>query len=50
MENSQPADPQMPNNDKESAKRMLKKLRILLIIWLIAFIVTIIWFSVSPSY
>ncbi len=38
-----------PNPEKESAKRMLRWLRILLIIWLLSFIAIIIWFSISPN-
>jgi hypothetical protein len=38
-----------PNPEKESARRMLRRLRILLIIWLLSFIAIIIWFSISPN-
>jgi hypothetical protein len=33
--------------EKNSAKRLLRRLRIALIIWVIVFIITIIWFSLS---
>jgi hypothetical protein len=41
-------DPKMPNREEDSAKRVLRKLRILLIIWLVSFIAIIIWFALSP--
>jgi hypothetical protein len=49
MEDSYNEDPSMPNEEQESAKRMLRRLRILLIIWLLSFIATIIWFSMAPN-
>jgi hypothetical protein len=50
MEEGYFADPNTPNHEKESAKRTLKRLRVLLIIWLLSFIATIIWFSISPNF
>ena len=42
--------PDQPNPENESAKKVLRRLRILLIVWLLAFIAIIIWFALSsPS-
>ncbi|MFD1002540.1 hypothetical protein ACFQ21_24660 [Ohtaekwangia kribbensis] len=35
------------NHDKETAHRRLKRLRTLLIIWLISLVATVIWFSLT---
>ncbi|HEY9046998.1 MAG TPA: hypothetical protein VIN08_13935 [Ohtaekwangia sp.] len=35
------------NHDKETAHRRLKRLRILLFIWLISLLATVIWFSLT---
>ena len=48
MDESYSADPDARNNEKDSARRVLKRLRILLLIWLLSFIATIIWFSLGP--
>jgi len=42
-------DPTSINPEKESGMRMLKRLRILLILWLLSFIATVIWFTISPN-
>ncbi len=34
-----------PKHDKESAHRKLKRLRILLILWVVSFVLTLIWFA-----
>jgi hypothetical protein len=40
-----------PNEeDKDEAHRLLKKLRLALLFWLISFIITIIWFTTSPAF
>jgi hypothetical protein len=36
-------------NDKELARRKLKRLKNLLIIWLVSFLASILWFSFSPG-
>jgi len=36
-------------NEKESANRLLKKLRLILIAWLVSFLASALWFSFSPS-
>ena len=36
-------------NDKASAHRKLRRLRNLLIIWLVSFLATMLWFSFSPG-
>jgi hypothetical protein len=33
--------------EKNSAKRLLRRLRIALIVWVIVFLITLIWFSLS---
>jgi hypothetical protein len=38
---------QLNEEEKNSAKRLLKRLRIALIIWLIIFIITIAWFTAT---
>ena len=39
----------MPNSEEDSAKRVLRRLRVLLIIWLLSFIAIIVWFAVSSQ-
>jgi len=40
-----------PNEEiKNEAHRLLKKLRLVLLFWLISFIITIIWFTNSPAF
>ncbi|HEY0742233.1 MAG TPA: hypothetical protein VGD40_12255 [Chryseosolibacter sp.] len=34
--------------DKDDDNRLLKKLRIALVFWFISFVITIIWFTLSP--
>lgn len=47
MEQSYP-HPMRSNHDvKESANRSLRRLRILLLIWLISLMATVLWFSLS---
>jgi hypothetical protein len=49
MQNFYSALPEGTNeNDKKSSNRLLKRLRIALLIWLISFIATVIWFSYTP--
>jgi hypothetical protein len=36
-------------NEKESANRLLKRLRLILIAWLVSFVASVLWFSFSPS-
>lgn len=46
MSNLSPAWPDETNEDyKRSTNRLLRRLRIALVIWLISFLVTLIWFS-----
>jgi hypothetical protein len=40
---------QLNEDEKNSAKRLLKRLRIALIIWVFVFLLTILWFSLSES-
>jgi len=35
--------------DKVSANRALRKLRIILILWIVSFVASVIWFSFSPG-
>jgi len=37
------------HHDKESANRKLRRLRFLLIMWLVSFLVSMLWFSFSPG-
>jgi hypothetical protein len=39
----------LTKKEKESAKRTLKRLRILLFVWLLIFILTVLWFSLSQA-
>lgn len=40
-----------PNEeDKNDAYRLLRKLRLALLFWLVSFIMTIVWFSYSPAF
>jgi len=34
-------------DDHNSAKRLLKRLRIALMIWLVVFVIAVVWFAVS---
>jgi hypothetical protein len=36
--------------EKNSAKRLLRRLRIALIVWVVVFIITMIWFLLSAMY
>jgi hypothetical protein len=36
--------------NKDGAHRLLKKLKMALLFWLISFIITIIWFTNSPAF
>ena len=38
---------QLNEDEKNSAKRQLRRLKIALIIWIVFFILTLIWFSLS---
>jgi hypothetical protein len=38
---------QINENEKESAKRLLRRLRIALIIWVVIFLITILWFMIT---
>jgi hypothetical protein len=50
MENFYPTMPGRPNEEeKEHNHRLLRKLRIALLFWLVSLIITIIWFSYSPA-
>ena len=40
---------QANQHDKVTANRTLKKLRIILILWIVSFVASIVWFSFSPS-
>jgi hypothetical protein len=42
------AGPLRPEKDDDN--RLLKKLRIALLFWLVSLVVTIIWFSFSPAF
>lgn len=49
MENFYSALPDgMNEEDKRSKNRLLKRLKIALLIWLISLVATIIWFSLTP--
>jgi len=39
-----------PDQRDKDAHRLLKKLKIALLVWLLSFIITIIWFSNSPAF
>jgi hypothetical protein len=49
MDESSSVNPGTRNDEKDSARRILKKLRLLLIAWLLLFITAIIWFSLGPG-
>jgi hypothetical protein len=38
---------QINEDDHNSARRLLKRLRIALIVWVIVFVITIVWFTLS---
>jgi hypothetical protein len=48
MDNLYSAWPDGTNEETKRASRLLKRLRIALIVWLISFIGTVIWFSYAP--
>lgn len=52
MENLYSAWPENSNEDNkhEEAYRLLRKLKYALVFWLVAFLVTIIWFTNSPAF
>jgi hypothetical protein len=50
MEKLYTAWPGQPDEKDKNATRLLKKLRIALLFWLLSFIVTIIWFTNSPAF
>jgi hypothetical protein len=51
MENVYSTLPGRPNQeDKDSDHRLLRKLKLALLFWLISLIATIIWFTYSPAF
>jgi hypothetical protein len=48
MKDTDDDDSKNQNPENESAKRVLGRLRVLLIILFLLFIATVIWFSVAP--
>jgi hypothetical protein len=38
------------SNEKEEAYRLLKRLKIAFLFWLVFFVVTVIWFTNSPAF
>jgi hypothetical protein len=50
MEELYTAWSQQPDERDKDAHRLLKKLRIALVVWLLSFIVTAIWFTYSPAF
>jgi hypothetical protein len=49
MKDSYPDPEANKEVEKDPARRTLKRLRILLLLWLLSFLATIIWFSLSAG-
>ena len=50
MEQLSTAWNQQPDEKDKDALRLLRKLKIALLVWLLSFILTAIWFTYSPAF